>query len=110
MSDAGKPQELDLPDGLDEAEQSVELIRAFIADGALRVALNADAFGDRVSDWGRLLSEIAEHLAKAAARQGHMSESEAEAAIRQTFTASGLISPSNPRARVAEGKIRRTKH
>lgn len=104
------PVELDMPDGVREAEQSVELIRAFVADGTLMVSLNADAFGDRVSDWGRLLSEIAEHVAKAAALQGHMSEGEAEASIRQTFSASAVIQPGQPRTRAAEGRIRRTKH
>ncbi|MEQ1717513.1 MAG: DUF5076 domain-containing protein [Hyphomicrobium sp.] len=109
---AGKepPKELDIPDGVGEAAQSIELIRAWIADGALMVSLNADAFGDRVSDWGRLLSEIAEHVAKAAALQGHMSEGEAEAAVRQTFSAAGIVTQGQPRTRTSEGKIRRTRH
>ena len=104
------PIELDLPEGVEDATQSVELIRAWIADGALRVSLNADAFGDRVTDWGRLLSEIAEHVAKAAALQGYLSEGEAEAAIRQTFSAAGIVTSSEPRNRSAEGKLRRTRH
>jgi hypothetical protein len=102
--------ELDIPDGVAAADQSVELIRAWIADGALMVSLNADAFGDHVSDWGRLLSEVAEHIAKAAALQGYMSEGEAEAAVRQTFSASALVQPGQPRTRTSEGKLRRTKH
>lgn len=104
------PVELEMPDGVADASQSVELIRAFVADGALMVSLNADAFGDRVSDWGRLLSEIAEHIAKAAALQGVMTEGDAEAIIRQTFSASAVIQPGQARTRAAEGKIRRTKH
>lgn len=104
------PVELELPDGVVQAEQSVELIRAFIADGALMVSLNADAFGDRVQDWGRLLSEIAEHIAKAAALQGFATEGEAEAVIRQTFTASALVTPQQPRTHSSEGKVRRTRH
>lgn len=104
------PFELEIPDGVGEAGQSVEVIRAWIADGALMVSLNADAFGDRVGDWGRLLSEIAEHVAKAAALQGHMSEGDAEAAIRQTFSASAVVQPGQPRTRTSEGRIRRMKH
>jgi hypothetical protein len=104
------PVELEIPDGVAEASQSVELIRAWVCDGALRVSLNADAFGDRVSDWGRLLSEIAEHVAKASALQGHMGEGEAEAAIRQTFSASGVVTSSQMRTRTSEGKLRRTRH
>ena len=115
MSDSSKPSkeppaELDMPEGIEEAEQSVELVRAWIADGTLMVSLNADAFGERVSDWGRLLSEITEHVAKATALQGHMSEAEAESIIRQTYTASGLVQGSQPRSRTAEGRILRTKH
>ncbi|HMN37807.1 MAG TPA: DUF5076 domain-containing protein [Hyphomicrobium sp.] len=115
MSESSRPSkeppvELDVPEGIEEAEQSVELVRAWIADGALMVSLNADAFGERVSDWGRLLSEITEHVAKATALQGYMSEAEAEAAIRQTYTASGLVQGSQSRTRSAEGRILRTKH
>lgn len=104
------PSELEIPDGAAEASQSVELIRAWVCDGSLRVSLNADAFGDRVSDWGRLLSEIAEHIAKASALQGHMGEGEAEAAIRQTFSAAGVVTSGQMRTRTSEGKLRRTRH
>lgn len=104
------PLELEVPDGVAEAGQAVELVRAWIADGALMVSLNADAFGDRVQDWGRLLSELAEHAGKAAALQGIMPQGEAEAAIRQAFTASGLLTNEKPQVRSAEGKIRRTRH
>ena len=104
------PVELEMPDGIEQAEQSVELVRAWIADGTLMVSLNADAFGERVSDWGRLMSELTEHVAKATALQGHMSEAEAESIIRQTYTAAGLVQGSQPRARSSEGRILRTKH
>lgn len=102
--------ELDIPDGVAEAQRSVEMVRAWVADGALMVALNADAFGERVQDWGRLLSELTEHIAKAAALQGHMTEGEAEAAIRQSYSASGIVTSSQARTRASEGKIRRTRH
>jgi len=102
--------ELDPPDAIADAEQSVEVLRAFIADGALMVSLQADAFGDDLQSWGRLLAEIAEHVAKAAALQGQMSESEAESVVRQAFSNTGVIQPGQPRTRVAEGKIRRTNH
>ncbi len=82
-----EPIELELPDGVLDGEQAVELIRAWIVDGSLMVALNADAFDDRMQDWGRLLAQIGHHLAKAAALQGHMSEPEALAALRKGFEA-----------------------
>ena len=45
--------ELDVPEGVPEAEQAVELIRAWVADGALVVALNGEAFGSQLEEWGR---------------------------------------------------------
>ena len=47
MSDAHREElllELDIPDGVPEAEEAVELIRAWVADGALVVTLNGEAF------------------------------------------------------------------
>jgi hypothetical protein len=79
------PIELDIPDGVAGAEQSVEVLRAWIADGSLMVSLNADAFGDRVADWGRLLAEIAHHVAKASELNGHMAYHEGLQAIDQGF-------------------------
>lgn len=103
--------ELDIPDGAAAADEAVEVLRAWVADGALMVSLNADAFGDRVANWGRLLSEIAEHCGRAAALQGHMSQGEAEAAIRQAFTAAALVQAGAKPTRTSEGKIRgRRKH
>ena len=68
------PVELDPPDGVDDAAEAVELMRAWICDGALLVALNSSAFGDHVADWGRLLAEVGHHIAKAAALNGYMPE------------------------------------
>lgn len=85
--DEGPALELDIPEGVSEAEQAVELIRAWVADGTLLVGLNSDAFGDRLSEWGRLLGQIAHHIGRASALQGHGSEHEALQAIRQGFEA-----------------------
>lgn len=78
-------EELDIPDGVGISRQSVEVLRAFIADGALMVSINADAFGPRVEDWGRLLAEISHHIARSAELQGHMSEHEATGQLRKGF-------------------------
>ena len=80
-----EPVELEVPDGVPDADQAVELLRAWIADGALMLSLNADAFGDRVIDWGRLLAEIGHHVARSANLQGQMSEHEALQAVRKGF-------------------------
>lgn len=79
------PVELEIPDTIAEARQAVEVVRAWIADGSLMLSLNADAFSDRVDDWGRLLGEIGQHIAHAAALQGSMKEHEALQALRQGF-------------------------
>jgi uncharacterized protein DUF5076 len=81
------PVELDPPDGIDDAAEAVELMRAWIGDGALLVALNASAFGDHVADWGRLLAEIGHHIARAAALNGYMREEDAQAMLRDSFVA-----------------------
>ena len=85
--DKDDPVELDLPDGVVGAEQAVEILRTWIGDGAMMLSLNADAFGDRVIDWGRILGEIAHHVARSAKLQGHMSEAEALQAVHEGFDA-----------------------
>jgi len=80
------PIELDPPDGVEEAETAVEVLRAWIGDGALLVSLNSAAFAEHVEDWGRLLAEIGHHVAKAAALNGYMAEDEAQAALREAFS------------------------
>ncbi len=91
------PVELDPPDGVDDAAEAVELMRAWICDGALLVALNSSAFGDHVADWGRLLAEVGHHIAKAAALNGYMREDDAQAALRDAFVAGfGSVSPAPP--------------
>ncbi len=77
--------ELEVPDRVGSSQQAVEIVRAFIADGSLAVALNARPFGEQVGDWGRVLAQIAHHAARAAALNGQMADHEALAAIRQAF-------------------------
>ena len=84
------PVELDPPDGVDQSETAVEVLRAWIGDGALLVSLNSSAFGDNVADWGRLLAEIGHHVAKAAALNGYLQEDEAQAALQEAFTSMEL--------------------
>jgi hypothetical protein len=62
-------------------------MRTWIADGSMMLSLNAEAFGDHVMDWGRILGEIAHHVARAAKLNGHMGETEALQAVRAGFEA-----------------------
>jgi hypothetical protein len=106
VQEAERPLELDIPEGVPEAEQAVELIRAWVADGSLMVTLNSDAFGDKLQEWGRLLAQIGHHLVHASALTGQIDEGRSLAEIRKGFDA---IIPGNERS--LSGKVgRRVTH
>ncbi len=99
-------RELDVPDGIENAEQALEVLRAWIADGALHVIFDPNTFGNDFAEWGRLLSEISHHIAQATAMDGEIDEDEALSAIRDGYL-SGLESWEGMR----DGQIRgRTTH
>ncbi len=79
------PEELDLPDGVLGAEEAVEVLRAWIADGALHVTFDPETFRHDVSEWGRLLADIAQHVCNAVEMDGQMSRSEAMGQIHDAF-------------------------
>lgn len=79
------PEELDIPDGVRDAGEAVEVIRAWVADGGLHVIFDPETFTDEVSEWGRMLSDIAQHIANAVEMDGQMSRDEAIAQIRDAF-------------------------
>jgi len=93
--------ELEIPDGVPEAEQAVELIRAWVADGALVVTLNGEALADGLQDWGRLLAQIGHHVARASSLNGQMTERESLAALRKGFEA--MLAVNEP---TLSGKVR----
>lgn len=85
MTDDTTIHELDIPDGARAAKDSVEVLRAFIGDGALHVIFDPETFRHDVSEWGRLLSDIAHHVARAVSMDGQMESHEALAAVRAAF-------------------------
>jgi hypothetical protein len=85
LQEPERPLELDIPDGVPEAQQAVELIRAWVADGALMVTLNGEALGDQLRDWGRLLAQIGHHVARSSALNGAKEEQQSLAEIRKGF-------------------------
>ncbi len=89
------------PDGVPEAEQAVELIRAWVADGALVVTLNGEALADGLQDWGRLLAQIGHHVARASSLNGQMTERKSLAALRKGFDA--MLAVNEP---TLSGKVR----
>ena len=102
IQDADALLALDVPEGVPEAEQAVELIRAWVADGALVVALNGEAFGSQLEEWGRLLAQIGHHVAQAGSLNGEAGEQRSIAAVRKGFDASF------PKSELASyGKVRK---
>lgn len=83
--DLNEPSELDPPEGIEGAEQAVEVLRAWIADGSLHVTFDPETFSHDVSEWGRLLSDIAVHVANAVSLDGQMSFEEALTTVHQAY-------------------------
>lgn len=79
------PEELELPDGVVDADQAVEVLRAWVADGNLQVIFDPETFRHDVSEWGRLLSDIAQHVATAVEMDGQMNRNEALAQLHDAF-------------------------
>lgn len=106
MTDDDDLGELDIPDGVHEADQAIEIIRAWVADGALHMIFDPETFQHDVSEWGRLLSDVAHHISNAVELDGQMSRYEAIDLIREAFS-SGL----GQDALTMSGKIKgRTEH
>jgi len=98
--------ELELPDGVHDAEHAVEVLRAWIADGALHVVFHPATFAHDIDEWGRLLSDVAHHIAKAVALDGQMESHEALTEIRRAFEQGISTNPVT-----ASGRIKgRTQH
>ncbi len=77
--------ELDVPDGVREANQAIEVLRAWIADGALHVTFDPETFQNGVPEWGRLLADVAHHVAHAVALNGQMDRGAALDLIHAAF-------------------------
>lgn len=84
-TDVHEPEELDLPDGVHDAEQALEVLRAWIADGGLHVVFNPETFSHDVSEWGRLLGDVALHVARAVELDGQMSGQDALESMHEAF-------------------------
>lgn len=99
-------EELDVPDGVRDASEAVEVMRAWIADGALHVIFDPETFRHDVSEWGRLLGDVAQHISNAVELDGQMSRHEALARIQDAIDSSV-----NANTVTMEGKIKgRTEH
>ena len=92
--------ELDIPDGVHAAENAVEVMRAWVADGALHVIFDPETFGSDTREWGRLLSDVSHHIARAVALSSDLSELEALTVIHEAYE----------RGMLAEGVAARSGH
>lgn len=79
------PEELELPEGIMDADQAVEVLRAWVADGALHVIFDPETFRHDVSEWGRMLADVAQHVANAVEMDGQMTQREALSRIHDAF-------------------------
>ena len=77
--------ELEIPEGVMKADTATEVIRAWVADGALHVTFDPETFGANYGEWGRLLSDISQHIAHAASLTGGVSEEKAIEEITRAF-------------------------
>jgi len=78
-------EELEIPDGVAEADEYQEIMRVWVSDGVLRVVFDPDTFQHDVSEWGRVLSDIVQNLALAVELDGQMDRNEALEKIREGF-------------------------
>jgi hypothetical protein len=53
------------PPDAEKDDDSIEVIRGWIVDGALQISLSAWVWADDPAEWGRLLADSACHLADA---------------------------------------------
>jgi hypothetical protein len=97
-------QELEIPDGVNDAEVAVEVLRAWVADGSLHVIFDPDTFRDNPGEWGRMLADISGHIANAIAMQGHLTADEATQVISESYDRS-LITQSRQKSGKLKGRV-----
>src|SRR3977135_750838 len=79
------PKEQPLPPDVIGRDEATEVLRAFVVDGGLSIAVTR-AF-EEPDMWGLLLVDIARHAARAYARESAFTEEEALAHIVDMFEA-----------------------
>ncbi len=57
------------PPDAEKDDDSIEMIRGWIVDGALQISLAAWVWADEPAEWGRLLADSACHLADAISKK-----------------------------------------
>lgn len=94
--------ELLIPDAAQRDESSVEMIRVWIAERGLHASLKVGLYEDRPDiqeerAWGRILADVAQHVADALVTSRGMDRDVAIAAIKAAFNEE-LQAPSSGRS------------
>lgn len=95
--------ELEIPDGVHDAGMATEVLRAWVADGALHVIFDPETFGTNHGEWGRMLADIAQHISNAVAMNGGSSEEEVLAVITRSFEAGAGVPGTARRGKLTSG-------
>lgn len=85
--------ELEAPDSIQGSERADEVLRVWIADGSLHVTFAPGTFETNVAEWGRLLSDVARHVAHAVTLDGQMSYERALKAVHDAYIAGASDQP-----------------
>lgn len=82
-------KELEVPEAVDKDEHSVELIRAFVANGAQWTSINPYLFRDREFSeekaWGMFLADTVRHLARAISEHSSADEYDIQTDISEAL-------------------------
>lgn len=98
--------ELEIPDGVHGADMATEVLRAWVADGALHVIFDPETFGTNYGEWGRMLADISQHIASAVAMSGGASEAEVLEEITAAFAAGSGVPQASRSGKVRPAGIK----
>ncbi|MEO1333708.1 MAG: DUF5076 domain-containing protein [Myxococcota bacterium] len=81
-----KLDELPIPSSVEQAEQSIEILRVWAADGKQHVSLAGELWEDPAA-WGLMLVDLARHVARVYEQTSHQPSVEVLERIREGFDA-----------------------
>jgi hypothetical protein len=78
-------RQLPIPPAAKEDKDSLEMLRAWVINGDLQVAMSSWVWRDDVTPWGQLLSETIHHLSTALQSETGRPRSEIAAEIKKSL-------------------------
>jgi hypothetical protein len=76
---------LPIPPAAEKDENSLEMLRAWVIDGDLQVAISSWVWKEDVAPWGQLLAETIHHLSTALAVEIKKPKAEIAVAIKKSL-------------------------